>query len=74
MKEPGTEDDRAELEAVLEEIERKRRLTREILEIINHDENLTPEGVAARKVLWKDLEAIALDLEAVRQEHKLGEG
>jgi len=63
-----TEDERAKLEAELESAE---RLVRDALGFINHDENLTPKGVAEREVLRKDLEAIALDFEAARQEHKL---
>jgi hypothetical protein len=60
------EDNRAKLEAELEDVEGK---LREALEFINDDRHLTDEGIAAREVLRVEIETIKRNLEAVRQEH-----
>jgi predicted nucleic acid-binding Zn-ribbon protein len=63
------EDKRAKLEGELESAE---RTLRDALDFMNDDRYLTPEGIAKREVLRKDVEAIERDLEAIRQEHGLG--
>jgi len=55
-----------------ERLESAKSALRDALDFINDDENLTPEGRAARERLLRALEAIERDLEAVRQEHLLG--
>jgi len=61
------EDERAKVEARLESAG---RTLRDALDAINNDSNLTPEGMAKREALRRDLDAIERDLEAVRQEHR----
>ena len=56
---------------LLERLEATKRTLRNALEFINNDRHLTNEGIAARKVLLGEIEAIEQDLEAIRQEHGL---
>jgi hypothetical protein len=56
---------------LLERLEATKRTLRYALEFINNDRHLTNEGIAARKVLLGEIEAIEQDLEAIRQEHGL---
>ena len=42
------------------------------LDFLSDDHNLTDKGKAARESLLSELEEIERDLEAVRQEHRLG--
>ncbi len=60
------EDERAKLEAELEDVE---GALWEALAFLNDDRHLTDEGIAAREVLRAEIEEIKRDLEAVRQEH-----
>ena len=60
------EERRERLEAELESAE---RVLRDILGFLSDDRNLTGEGIATREDLLGELEAIELDLEAIRQEH-----
>jgi hypothetical protein len=66
-----TEDERAKLEAELESAE---RVLRDALDFLNDDRHLTEKGLAEREIFRADLAEIEKDLEAVRQEYKLGEG
>jgi hypothetical protein len=52
-------------------LESTKRTLRCALEFINDDRHLTDQGIAARKALLEEIEAIEQDLEAVRQEHGL---
>jgi len=56
---------------LLERLEATKRTLRNALEFINDDRHLTDQGIAARKVLLGEIEAIEQDLEAIRQEHGL---
>lgn len=60
------EERRERLEAELESAERTLCNARDFL---NDDRNLTEEGLAAREVLLGELEAMELDLVALRQEY-----
>lgn len=63
-----SEVDRERLEAELEAVE---SVLRDVLAFLSDARNLTIEGIAAREVLLKEIEAIEQDLEAVKQEHRL---
>ncbi len=66
-KERALDEERRErLEAELESAERVLCNARDFL---NDNRNLTEEGIAAREVLLGELEAMELDLEALRQEY-----
>jgi hypothetical protein len=56
---------------LLERLEATKRTLRGALKFINDDRHLTEEGMAARKALLKEIEAVEQDLEAIRQEHEL---
>jgi hypothetical protein len=63
------EDNRSKLEA---DLEATRRSLRDALDFLSDDRHLTDKGIAARESLLRELEEIERDLEAVRQEHRLG--
>ncbi len=63
------EDKRAKLQA---DLEATRRSLRDALDFLMDDRHLTDKGIAARESLLRELEEIERDLEAVRQEHRLG--
>jgi hypothetical protein len=54
---------------LVERLEATKRTLHNALEFINDDRHLTEEGIAARKALLGEIEAIDQDLEAIRQEH-----
>jgi hypothetical protein len=56
---------------LLERLGATKRTLGNALEFINDDRHLTNQGMAARKVLLEEIEAIEQDLEAIRQEHGL---
>ena len=56
---------------ILERLESTKRTLRNALVFIDDDRHLTEEGIAARKALVGEIEAIEQDLEAIRQEHRL---
>ena len=57
---------------LLERLEATKRSLQNALEFIKDDRHLTDEGIAARKALLVEIEAIEHDLEAIRQEHTPG--
>jgi hypothetical protein len=65
------EERRAKLRELRAELERKNQLIREAMDIINDDRNLTVEGIRLREALWREMEEIKKDTEAVRREHRL---
>ena len=65
------EERHAKLRKLRAELERNEQLIREAMDIINDDQNLTVEGVRLRETLWREMEEIKKDTEAVRQEHRL---
>jgi hypothetical protein len=65
------EEKRAKLQAMREELERKRKVLREAMDFLNDDRHLTAKGIRMRETLRREMEEIAKDTEAVRQEHKL---
>ena len=58
---------------LLERLEATKRTLRNALEFINDDRHLTDQGIAARKALLVEIEAIEEDVEAIRQEHTPGQ-
>ena len=56
-------------ERLEDELESAERTVRNARDFLNDDRNLTEEGIAAREVLLGELEAMELDLVALRQEH-----
>jgi hypothetical protein len=64
------EEKRAKIEELRAALERKRHLVREAMDYINDDRNLTVEGIRLREALWREMEEIEKDTEAVRQEHR----
>ena len=63
------EEKRAKIEKLREELQRKSHLIREAMDRINDDRNITVEGMRLREALWREMEEIDGDQEAVRQEH-----
>ena len=65
------EDQRAKLERLRAELERKEHLIREAMDLINDDRNITVEGLRLREALRREMEEIEKNTEARRQEHRL---
>jgi cell division protein ZapA (FtsZ GTPase activity inhibitor) len=65
------EEKRAKLRAMRDELERKQQALREAMDFINDDRHLTVEGIRLRESLYREMEEIKRDTEAVRQEHRL---
>jgi len=64
------EEKRAKLQAMRDELERKQNVLREAMDFINDDRHLTVEGIRLRESLYREMEEIKKDTEAVRQEHR----
>jgi hypothetical protein len=62
---------RAKLQAMRDELERKQQALREAIDFINDDRHLTAEGMRLRESVYREMEEIKKDTEAVRQEHRL---
>ena len=62
---------RAKLQAMREELERKQQVLRDAMDFLNDDRHLTAEGIRMRESLYREMEEIEKDTEAVRQEHEL---
>jgi hypothetical protein len=61
---------RAKLQAMRDELERKQQVLREAMDFLNDDRNLTVEGIRLRESLYREMEEIKKDTEAIRQEHR----
>ena len=64
------EEKRAKLQAMRDELERKQQVLREAMDFLNDDRNLTVEGIRLRESLYREMEEIKKDTEAVHQEHR----